>query len=420
MKTYLFLSIFISSLFTIQAQNSTIVFNHQKGLNANHKKDLSEVYHNMNGLTFHYFKLVSKVETENYNTSNLLQKVKARVKIITNYYVQQQGVSSENLVVIYGGQYPILSLYKAKAVLTASGTINLEANDKQCYDFNTAASSPIISNYGTKFYFPPNAFETLDGKQVVNSDISICLWEFTDKKSLVYSGVSTAANGKMLETAGSFYIEANFNGKELKLRLGNTYTIEMSTNKKHDDMFTYYGGKTDGTINWNISKNELAVYNEASSEFELDDEVEILQVAYDEYGEEFNEEYYESEQAVNFYELSAGKLGWINCDRFYEIKNPQTLAIKVNSDQPLVVRLVFRGINSVLPAYSNSNHKDQYEAEGIPKGEKVLLLAYSVKDDNAVFGYKEITIGENKIENITLNNLSKSRFKGAVSELLSY
>ncbi|MGB0887830.1 MAG: hypothetical protein ACPGSL_06890, partial [Vicingaceae bacterium] len=108
------------------------------------------------------------------------------------------------------------------------------------------------------------------------------------------------------------------------------------------------------------------------------------------------------------------------CDRFYEIKNPETLAVRVNSEKPLAVRLVFRDINSVLPAYANSNHLDQYEVNGIPKGEKVLLLAYSVKDDNAIFGYKEITIGENKVETLDLNKLSKSRFEGAVSELLSF
>jgi hypothetical protein len=73
-----------------------------------------------------------------------------------------------------------------------------------------------------------------------------------------------------------------------------------------------------------------------------------------------------------------------------------------------------------MPVYNDSNHPDQYVVSNIPKGEKVLLLAYSVKDDKAVLGYKEITIGENKTENITLNNLSKARFKGAVSELLSY
>ena len=413
MKPYLFLSIFIYSLFNLSAQNSTITFDYYKGLNNNDKTILADVYHKMKGLNYHYFNLVSKEEISQYSQSKLLQKVKARALIITAYFTSEQGLSNENLVVIYGSYTPILSLYKSKSILTPSGNINLDELDKQCYEFNTEADYPIVTESGSKFYFTPNAFETEDGKQLINQNIDICLWEFSTKKSLVYSGVTTSSNGKMLETAGSFYIQAKLNGKDLKLRKTETYKVEMPCDKNSGNMFTYYGNKKAGNINWDVNKKESAPFVTAT---ELDDE----EMNYDEYGEAIDRRYYEGEEAINFYELSAGKLGWINCDRFYEIKNPQTLAVRVDSDQPLVVRLVFRGINSVLPLYSDSNHSDQYESSGIPKGEKALLLAYSVKDDKAIFGYKEITIGENKIENITLNTLSKARFKGAVSELLGY
>lgn len=421
MKTYLFLCIFISSFFNLSAQRSTITFSQYSGLNTKYTKVLDDVYHDMKSLNYHYFDLVNSKEIQQNNSARLVQKAKARAEIITNYYVEKQGVSRENLVVVYGGSAPILSLYKSKSVLTASGNVVLEKDNQQCFDFNTSETYPFTTNAGNTFHFPPNAFETLDGKQLINENINICIWEFADKKSLVYAGVTTSANGKMLETAGSFYIEATLNGKELKLRRDRAYTVNMPSNNKHKDMFTYYGGKTVGIVDWAVDKNEPAIYNETSNSYELDDNVNIVieEQNYDDYGETLDEEYYE-EEAVNFYELSAGKLGWINCDRFYEIKNPATLAVRVNSDKPLAVRLVFRDINSVLPAYANSNHLDQYEVNGIPKGEKVLLLAYSVKDDNAIFGYKEITIGENKVENLDLNKLSKSRFEGAVSELLSF
>jgi hypothetical protein len=414
MKTYLFLCAFIYAIFNINAQSSTIVFDQHKGLNATIKGELADIYHKMNDLNYHYFNLVSKEEKMQYNAAKLLQKSKARAATITNFYNTEQNVSTQNLVVVYGGQTPMLSLYKPKSILSPSGEIVLEASDKQCFDFNTGSQYPIVSNSGNTFYFPPNAFETLNGKQLINKNITICLWEFSDKKSLVYSGITTSSNGKMLETAGSFYIEASYNNEELKLRNGESYIVKMPSITNHNDMYTYYGDIKSDNINWNIDKNEPAPFNNASN---LQQEISMN---YDEYGDVIEGDYYEGEEAVDFYELSAGKLGWINCDRFYEIKNPATLAIQVDSKKNIVVRLVFRGINSVLPAYSNSNHKDQYEAAGIPKGEKVLLLAYSVKDDNTVFGYKEIIVGENKIENITLSNLSKSRFKGAISELLSF
>jgi len=442
MKTYLLLCVLACTILNANAQHSsrsTISFNHIRGLNTENEQILDSVYHNMNNLNYHCFNLVSKQEVAFHQQPKLLSLIKARATKMVEYYVTEQGVKKENIFIKYGGQFPTLWLHKPVSQLTASGDIILEDNDRQCYSFNPTTDDMITTKNGNRFYFPPNAFETMKGVTVINQYIDICVYEFMDKKSLVYSGLTTDANGKMLETAGSYYIEANLNGEELRLSKGESYTVEMKlSNESFPDMFTYYGGKKDGLIDWTVNRNEPAMATLASSvpepevqkktELNYRDNIEIQQLnndrawaVEDEYGEGiYNEEYIESEQSVDFYEMSAGKLGWINCDRFYEVKNTSTLAVRVDSDAQMVVRLVFRDINSVMPCYSNSNHKNQYEASGIPKGEKVLLLAYSVKDENAVFGYKEITIGENKVENIALNNLSKTRFKSAVSELLSF
>jgi hypothetical protein len=441
MKTYLLLILSISTLLSFNAQNatkSTISFNPVKGLNTSQQKELNSVYHNMNDLNYHFFNLASEEEIAFHQQPKLLRLIKARAEKVINYYKSNQGVETQNLFIKYGGQLPILWLHKPESQLTASGNIMLEEADKQCFSFNTSTDNMITSENGNRFYFPLNAFETLNNLVIVNQNINICIWEFIDKKSLIYSGLTTDANGKMLETAGSFYIEAKLNGEELNLIKGETYSVEMQFQKSFPDMFTYYGENKDGIIDWEVSKNERAIFNSAN-EYELDNEVNIqIQEENTEQGifnaenydawrgeDEFGDQildkpYVESLEAVDFYGMSAGKLGWINCDRFYEVKNTSTLAVSMDTDKQMVVRIVFKDINSVMPCYSNSNHKDQYEATGIPKGEKVLLLAYSVKDDNAVLGYKEITIGENKIENITLNNLSKTRFKSAVSELLSF
>jgi hypothetical protein len=441
MKTYLLLIVLMCTLLSFNAQNatkSTISFNPVKGLNTSQQAELNSIYHNMSDLNYHYFNLASEEEITFYQQTKLLRLVKARAEKVINYYKANQGVETQNLFVKYGGKLPTLWLHKPESQFTASGNISLEEENKQCFSFNPSLDNMITSDNGNRFYFPSNAFETLNNVVVVNQNVNICIWEFMDKKSLIYSGLTTDANGKMLETAGSFYIEAKLNGEELRLIKGETYSVEMQSQKSFPDMFTYYGENKDGIIDWEVSKNERAMFNSAN-EYELDNEVNIqIQEENTEQGifnaenydawrgeDEFGDQildkpYIESLEAVDFYGMSAGKLGWINCDRFYEVKNTSTLAVRMDTDKQMVVRIVFKDINSVMPCYSNSNHKDQYEATGIPKGEKALLLAYSVKDDNAVLGYKEITIGENKIENITLNNLSKTRFKSAVSELLSF
>jgi hypothetical protein len=413
-----------SSVIAQSSSKSSLTFNPVKGLSAKNMLDLNDAYHNMDDLKYHCFHLVNEQEKSRYQPSKLARLVKERSAKIMTYYKEIHQVKTENMFVKYDGGYPILWLHKPTSLLSASGEIVLEEDDKQCFSFNPSIDETIITVSGNKFYFTPNAFETLSGVTIVNKNINICIWEFADKKSLVYSNLTTEADGKMLETAGSFNIVANYNGKELRLKKGELFTVEMPFNKSHPDMFTYYGDSKDGLIDWSVDLNEPVMVNFGDDLSNQTKEVEIVESEqFDEYGEVMDGEYYqesESEQAVNYYELSAGKLGWINCDRFYDSENTSPLMVRVNNAENMVVRLVFRDINSVMPVYSNSNHKDQYEATGIPSGERVLLLAYSVKDENAVFGYKEIIIGENEIENIALNTLSKRRFKSAVSELLSY
>ncbi len=430
--------LFFNSISAQSSNKSTLTFNPTKGLGAKNMIDLNDVYHDMNDLKYHCFHLVSEQEQSRFQPQKLARLVREKSIKVMDYYKENHQVKTEHMFLKYNAKYPILWLHKPTSILAASGEITLDEESKQCFSFNPSIDEAIITAKGNTFYFPPNAFETTTGVSIQNKNINICIWEFTDKKSLVYSGLTTEANGKMLETGGSFYITAFYDDKELRLKKGELYTVEMPFEKSYDDMFTYYGSKKDGIIDWIVNKNEpaMVVGGNNLANYQLDETVEIkieekdseITFSSENYNEWKGEEgeaildgsWSENEEAVNFYELSAGKLGWINCDRFYETKNTSPLIVRVNSADEMVVRLVFRNINSVLPVYANSNHKDQYEAAGIPTGEKVLLLAYSVKDNNAILGYKEIVIGENKVENIALNTLTKARFKGAVSELLSY
>ena len=400
------------------SSRSTLIINHTKGLTAKNKLHLTDAYHNMNDLKYHSFNLINEQEQSRLAPSRLAKLVKNRAAVIMTYFKENHQVKAENLFLKYGGTYPDLWLHKPKSMLTASGEVTLDENYKQCFDFNPSLDEKIVTASGNTFYFPKNAFTSKEGVNIINKTINICIWEFASKKSLVYAGLTTEANGEMLETGGSFFIMATYNDEKLNLKQGESYTIEIPFKKSHPDMFTYYGNKKDGIINWTVDKNSAVMVNEVNNlaDNEIGNANEMLESEIDGYYYEETE----TEKALDFYEMTAGKLGWINCDRFYEVKEKSPLMVRVNGAEDMVVRLIFRDINSVMPAYANSNHKDQYEASDMPTGEKVLLLAYAVKDENTVFGYKEIVIGENPVEKIDLTDLTKKQFTSAVSELLSY
>ncbi|MCB0401651.1 MAG: hypothetical protein KDD41_06170 [Flavobacteriales bacterium] len=421
MKSYLTMLLVLSS-FLIHAQSASrtiFTFNTSMGLNSSEKDQLESTYFTMHDDNYHCFEVVSSQEKNAYPYQKQLALAKQRTLAMQNYYQQELGMNTDQVFIKYGGEHPTLWLHKPDAKLTVTGEVQLDDQNKQCFSYASIRNLSITTDHGNRLYFPKMAFETMDGKAVTANDISICLWEFADKKSLIFSNLTTSASGKMLETGGSFYLEASWDGKPLKLRKGVYYTIELPTAAAHPDMFTYYGYEKDGLINWAVDKQEPVIVNGLAPEpqteevIELEGEAVVWDAPF-----AYNEDGFELESEEPFYSLTAGKLGWINCDRFYDVPDKSTLALKVDTKEPVIVRLVFRDIESVMECYSDSNHKNKYVAENIPTGEKVLVLAYSVQDDQAVLGYKEVTIGENSLEQIELAAMTKSRFESAVRELL--
>jgi hypothetical protein len=398
-----------------QQQVTTISFNPFQAIDNTDKELLDDIYFQVNDNNNHYFNLVTKEEKSTYRYSKLLSLARNRALVVQDYYLSEIGVDPESVKIQYGGSYPSVWLRKPKSVYTASGQVVLDENNKQCYEYLPNIGKTIYSENGNTYTFSSNAFETLDGKLITSGVVNVCLWEFSDKKSLVQANLTTHANNKMLETAGSFYIEASLNGVPVQLIDGVNYQVKLPANTAHNDMFTYYGYTKDGIIDWEVDQTEPVSLNEPISS----PVVEVEQIwTEDEYGDNvaLDRAYYEGEEV--FYELTAGKLGWINCDRFYDVKNTTTLAIKVDTKEPIAVRIVFRDIESVLPCYSSSNSKQLYNASGIPSGEKVLLLAYSLKDDKALVGYKEVILGDKKMETLSLEETNKRGLERVFSEML--
>ena len=424
----LFLCIAVLISFPIFSQTSTIVFNHFTGLTSANKAVVTKTYYAMNDDNNHFFQFIDTKERSTYQYQRLLKMAKERALILQQYFVTEQGLALENVVIQYGGEFPLLHIRKPKALYAISGEINLEEKYRQCYSYTANQPKTIYTDNGNTFSFPAGAFETLEGQQVKTGNVDICIWEFADKKSLIYANLTTHSSDKMLETGGSFYIEAKLDGEPLQLSNGTNYQVQLKTKQNFKDMFTYYGASRDGAVYWEVNKSEPVYLSETSpssisertvmSEDEFGDPT-IATTVWDsplEYEEDAA--WYEDEGDETFYQLSAGKLGWINCDRFYDAKSTSALAVVVDTKEPVSVRVVFRDIESVMPAYASSNHKDQYKAMGIPTGEKVLILAYSLKDDNAIMGYKEVVVGENDTEKIVLEKYTKSRFESAVAEML--
>lgn len=108
---------------------------------------------------------------------------------------------------------------------------------------------------------------------------------------------------------------------------------------------------------------------------------------------------------LNYYIFSASKLGWINCDFFWEVKDEKIdYIVKADPQAKPNIKLVFKGAKSILTGTLDG---DKYIFKNVPinqdikivaisfKGSKPLLSISLTKTDKQIFdkfNYKEFAL----------------------------
>ncbi|WP_284650832.1 OmpA family protein [Flavobacterium terrisoli] len=290
----------------------------------------------------------------------------------------------------------------------------------------------ITGKEGTKITIPKNTLMKANGKYAIGK-IDIELQEFYKKSDAVGANLHTMSNGIMLESGGMIYIKATSKGEELQLKKGSKMTIEFASKNNPGDMQTFYGyQKKDKSVDW--STNELipvvsedeqdgnAYWMTISTYFINDkiisrDTVRGSSDGLETSNKRFQRKAEESKnvKALQNTILQSTKLGWINCDRFYDVKDKTDLFVNVDLKYKPEVRLIFKDINSIMSGYINNDNK--VVLGQIPIGQKATLIAFSCVADEVYMAVKEIEIDKNGAIDLALNKTSLEEFKTAVQQL---
>jgi hypothetical protein len=113
--------------------------------------------------------------------------------------------------------------------------------------------------------------------------------------------------------------------------------------------------------------------------------------------------------------LSSAKLGWINCDRFYEVKDKTDLLVNIDLKFKPEIRLVFKDINSIMRGHWNENK--QFVFGELPIGKKATLVAFSYTENETFLIMKDIVIDKNATVGLELNKITLEEFKTAIQRL---
>ena len=93
---------------------------------------------------------------------------------------------------------------------------------------------------------------------------------------------------------------------------------------------------------------------------------------------------------LNSYVATVSQLGWINCDRFYN-DPAEKMQVVVPEAEETTMYAVCSDINAILPFYRSGNG---YVASGLPKGQKITVVAIKVEDGMAHFAKNDMRVGE--------------------------
>jgi TonB family protein len=93
---------------------------------------------------------------------------------------------------------------------------------------------------------------------------------------------------------------------------------------------------------------------------------------------------------VNHYIFSVSQLGWINCDRFDNDKNPKTnYSILIDEPNKTIVNVIFHRIKAIVPGCIESN---RITFKNVPLGEMITIVAVKMVNSKLFLAVKETEI----------------------------
>lgn len=280
--------------------------------------------------------------------------------------------------------------------------------------FNVPSDKPSVvkGKAGTKINVNPADLIAEDG-QPLGKTIEVELKELTNSAQLLKSNAATMSDGKLLVSGGAYYINMTSDGRQLKISESTSLDVEFP--KLTDEKMLLFSGERDslGQMNWKIAaENTMQSKKKAQSAVAVPQpqngsEVgSIIDFLKEEKGITKDEKKEQEIHSKVYEAMKIKSFGWINCDRFYEIKDKTDIAITIKPQDSISsanLYLVFNDINSIMQSsyYVGKKYSFNEGFRNVPIGRTVKIVAYAVKDDKVLSYSSDIKVKQG--ENITLD-----------------
>lgn len=296
--------------------------------------------------------------------------------------------------------------------------------EKQQFIIQNNRDTTLICKHGTKVSIPKYAFNTTKRNDIVTVNIQ----EFLDKSQFIQGNLTTKeANGNMLESRGMIYIEASCESKRLALKEGQNIAIDFKDRKDNDSTELFYGNKVNNEVVWQQNNafinnkkivwrnvNGIAIAVNGDHYYSKYPIIEVIN--YNTFSIPSTNSTGETSYSAS--PIISGRLGWINCDRFYKDSMPKTnLVINYKGDFIPCVYIVFNDINSIMSYSAFQNNAMRFNNIPTEKNIKIIALYKNANSKDILYAEKNAVTQLDKSEYIEFKRISEEELYQKLKQL---
>jgi hypothetical protein len=280
----------------------------------------------------------------------------------------------------------------------------------QTFPINTADLPKTLTlGGGTKITIDDGAFAI--GGNPITGSFTLEVIECRKPSDIVYSGTNTNfIDGNILKSDGFIFINAKQGETNADKNLLKNITVEIpQTDMGRDWTRVWEGVDTAG-----VDGNQFA-WNEPSEDYVLLDQPGgIIREIMAEGG---------------YFPFKLGKLGWFNCDIFWEYSNLTTLFVTLTGDPVDFASyqggtgstcVFFHGYGDLVVAQlytpDGANKVKSYD-DSMPVGKTGTLLAFTVKEGEFYLATQEVTISEDLIVTLDMVKTTEKAIQDVIDAL---
>lgn len=286
-------------------------------------------------------------------------------------------------------------------------TLGNNKKKPQIFTFPANRNIEFTAAEGTKIKIPANSLVYENGSAPLG-EITIAITEYYSMNDIIQNKLTTSSNGELLVSAGMINIEASRNEKGLQLKSGAVMDVGFAERKENDGFGMFYGNQnpSNDAINW-VPAVDTRTQGEgwfySGVKLFMSDTIERWRnkLEYNDYGQRIKvtEKWVENKGTTydttiidktinkNKIILQATKLGWLNCDQFYNEK--EKMDIYVNYDpalQPNIV-LIFDAFKAMVQP--SKSVPGQLVFYGVPKNQKIIITGVGSGEGKLYFTKNE-------------------------------